>query len=95
MANLDFRENVLAVVREIPKGSVLSYAQVAARTGFPGAARAVGTLMRRNADPSVPCHRVIHSDGTPGQYNRGGEAAKRKLLESEGVVFARGRYLEK
>jgi O-6-methylguanine DNA methyltransferase len=86
-AILTFREKILDIVRKIPEGSVLSYVEVAKRAGYPGAARAVGTLMRKNFDPSVPCHRVIRADGRPGQYNRGGQEAKRKLLEIEGVVL--------
>lgn len=41
--------------------------------------------MKNNYDPTVPCHRVIRSDGRAGEYNRGGEAAKRELLRKEGV----------
>lgn len=79
-----FANRVLKVVRQIPKGETLSYAEVAAAAGHPGAARAVGTLMKHNSDPTVPCHRVIRSDGSVGDYNRGGEKAKRALLKSEG-----------
>jgi O6-methylguanine-DNA--protein-cysteine methyltransferase len=42
--------------------------------------------MKENFDPSVPCHRVIRSDGKIGEYNRGGPAAKRKLLITEGAL---------
>lgn len=82
-----FRESVIAVVRGIPRGETMSYAEVARRAGFPGAARAVGSLMKRNVDPAVPCHRVIRSDGRPGEYNRGGKKVKRELLEREGVIL--------
>ncbi len=82
-----FRDSVLDVVKAIPKGQTLSYAQVAERAGSPGAERAVGTIMRNNFDPDVPCHRVIRSDGKLGEYNRGGEEAKRKLLQEEGVTL--------
>lgn len=84
-----FSEKVLNVVRGIRKGSTLSYAEVARRAGSPGAARAVGTLMARNFDPSVPCHRVVKADGVPGNYNRGGPEAKRKILAREGVYGTR------
>ena len=50
--------------------------------GKPKAARAVGAIMRANHDPSVPCHRVVKSDGTLGGYNRGVER-KRELLREE------------
>lgn len=80
-----FSEKALAIVRRIPRGKVMTYAEVARRAGSPRAARAVGTLMKRNFDPSVPCHRVIRSDGSLGGYNRGGTAAKRRLLRAEGA----------
>lgn len=52
----------------IPKGNTLSYEAVAQKTGFPRAARAVGTILSRNSDPHVPCHRVITEDGFVGAY---------------------------
>jgi len=87
----EFKFNVLDVVSAIPKGEVLSYAQVAYRAGRPGAARAVGSLMRKNRDENLPCHRVIKSDGTLGGYN-GNLGEKRELLLKEGVVLARRSY---
>lgn len=79
-----FRDRVLAVVAEIPRGSVLSYGEVAALAGSPGAARAAGNVMRGNRDPKIPCHRVVKGDGSPGGYNRGA-SAKAALLAAEGV----------
>lgn len=81
-----FVDKVRAVVRTIPKGKTMTYGQVAAKAGHPGAARAVGGIMKVNFDPTVPCHRVIRSDGSIGEYNRGGPAAKRKLLIAEGAI---------
>lgn len=81
-----FAEKVRDVVRKIPKGNVMTYGGVARKAGQPGASRAVGTVMARNFDPSIPCHRVIRSDGKIGNYNRGGPAAKRKLLQKEGAI---------
>lgn len=82
----NFTERVRSVVRSIPKGETLSYGQVAAVAGSPGAARAVGSIMKNNYDKSVPCHRVIQANGSLGGYNRGGESAKRKLLQKEGAI---------
>jgi methylated-DNA-[protein]-cysteine S-methyltransferase len=81
-----FALKVVAVVKKIPKGKTMSYKEVAARAGHSGAARAVGAIMRSNKDTSVPCHRVIKSDGTLGGYNglRGVES-KRTLLHREGA----------
>ncbi|HSE56653.1 MAG TPA: MGMT family protein [Candidatus Paceibacterota bacterium] len=78
-----FKERVLAIVAKIPKGKTLTYGQVAALAGSPNAARAVGTIMKSNYLPHVPCHRVIRADGKIGDYNRGGAAAKEALLRKE------------
>ena len=78
-----FSERVRSVVRMIPKGETRSYKEVAAAAGSAGAARAVGMIMKNNYDPTVPCHRVIRSDGKLGGYNRGGTEAKEKMLKDE------------
>ena len=80
---MSFKKEVLKVVRNIPKGETLSYGDVARRSGGPGAARAVGNIMAHNTDKSVPCHRVIKSDGTLGGYN-GLKGEKEQLLNQEG-----------
>ncbi len=82
-----FKETVLEIVRRIPRGKTMTYKEVAVKAGHPGAARAVGTIMKSNYDTTVPCHRVIRSDGTIGDYNRGGSHEKRQKLQSEGVVI--------
>lgn len=85
----NFKVRVLQVVREIQSGKVLTYSEVAMRAGRPRASRAVGTIMKNNYDPTVPCHRVVRSDGAVGEYNRGGSAEKIRLLISEGVSVDR------
>ena len=81
-----FRRSVLAHLPDIGYGHTESYAQVAAATGSPRAVRAVGTACALNPLPVVvPCHRVIRSDGSLGQY-AGGAAAKEILLELEGAA---------
>jgi methylated-DNA-[protein]-cysteine S-methyltransferase len=80
-----FAERVHDVVRSIPKGKTMSYGEVAKYAGSPGASRAVGSIMKANYDKTVPCHRVIRSDGKVGEYNRGGSEKKMKLLFSEGA----------
>lgn len=78
----DFQRNVLAVVQEIPRGETLTYGEVAALAGHPGAARAVGQVMAANPFIIlVPCHRVVARDGLGG-FGWGLEAKKR-LLEAE------------
>lgn len=87
MSKLSFKDKVFAVVREIKKGEVMTYKQVAKKVGYPGAARAVGSILKTNYDPKIPCHRVIRSDGKMGGYNRGGHAKKLAILKKEGVKF--------
>lgn len=82
----DFAVKVRAVVAKIPKGKIMTYGEVAAKAGRPGAARAVGYIMSMNFDPKVPCHRVVRADGKVGDYNRGGAIRKQKLLEEEGAM---------
>ncbi|MBP6912681.1 MAG: MGMT family protein [Candidatus Pacebacteria bacterium] len=80
-----FKEKVLAVVGAIPAGKVMTYGQVARRAGSPGAARAVGSIMKANYNEKIPCHRVIRSDGIAGEYNRGRDE-KIKKLRAEGAI---------
>ena len=83
MKKKSFVEKVQAGVSKIPKGKTMTYKQVAAKAGNPNAARAVGTIMSKNYDPKIPCHRVVRSDGKIGDYNRGGPARKIELLLEE------------
>jgi len=79
----DFDTRVYEVVRSVPAGETISYGEVAALIGAPGAARAVGGAMSRcPLFPAVPCHRVVRaSDGWSGW---GGDVAlKRRLLRLE------------
>jgi O-6-methylguanine DNA methyltransferase len=77
-----FQQKVYAVVKKIPKGSTLTYKQVAEKIGNPNAARAIGNALNKNYNPAIPCHRVIRSDGKLGGYNRG-RAKKQKILQQE------------
>jgi methylated-DNA-[protein]-cysteine S-methyltransferase len=79
-----FRRAVLTHLLEIPYGERESYTVVARSAGNPGAVRAAGSACATNPIPLVvPCHRVVRSDGTYGQY-RGGPEAKHMLLTMEG-----------
>lgn len=77
-----FTELVYAYVKKIPKGSTRTYKQVAIAIQKPRSYRAVGNVLNKNYDPSIPCHRVVRSDGRVGGYNRG-TAAKKKILAQE------------
>lgn len=81
-----FSECVLKVVSAIPRGSTLTYKEVATRAGSPRACRAVGNIISKNYNPRIPCHRVIYSNGNLGGYNRG-SAMKLLLLKQEGVML--------
>ena len=69
------------IVTDIPRGKTMTYREVAEAAGSPGAARAVGSIMKNNWDASIPCHRVIRSNGTFGKYNRGKD--RKELLLKE------------
>lgn len=78
-----FRRNVIEHLRDIGYGRRESYAAVAAAIGNPRAVRAVGSACAHNPLPVViPCHRVVRSDGSTGQYV-GGPLAKSTLLDLE------------
>lgn len=81
-----FAEKVRDIVRKIPEGKTMTYKEVATKAGNPKAARAVGAIMRTNYDESIPCHRVIASDGTMRGYNRGGIPQKLRILRREGAL---------
>jgi len=84
-ARRTFADKVHDVTRAIPRGRTLTYSEVARRAGSPGAARAVGSILAKNFNPRIPCHRVIRADGGMGGYNRGIEN-KKCILKEEGVL---------
>src|SRR3989344_883087 len=86
-----FTEEVYWAVKKIPRGRVATYRQVAEALGRPRAFRAVGQALGRNSKLiSVPCHRVVFSDGKIGGYVMG-KKRKTALLRSEGVKVSNGR----
>jgi methylated-DNA-[protein]-cysteine S-methyltransferase len=81
-----FASGVLRQTARIPFGDVRSYGQVAAGAGSPRAARAAGNALGSNPIPIVvPCHRVLHANGSLGGYS-GGLDRKRYLLALEGSL---------
>jgi len=82
-----FQRAVAVSLRAVPRGEVVSYAELAALAGYPGAQRAVGTFCARNRLALlIPCHRVVAADGIGG-YGSAGPGVKRRLLALEGVVL--------
>jgi methylated-DNA-[protein]-cysteine S-methyltransferase len=81
-----FQRAVGMALRRIPRGEVVSYGELAALAGRPGAQRAAGTFCARNHLPIfLPCHRVVAADGI-GSYGQLGVEYKRRLLALEGHV---------
>ena len=82
-----FQLKVWSYLKKIPKGSVITYSQVAKSIGKPFAVRAVANAIGKNPyAPKIPCHRVIRSDGSLGGYSgKGGVKRKKFLLKKEGV----------
>jgi methylated-DNA-[protein]-cysteine S-methyltransferase len=80
-----FQRKVQKICREIPFGKIMTYGELAARAGSPGAARAVGSCMAKNRVPLiVPCHRVVAAGNRTGNFSApGGIAMKRRLLDME------------
>ena len=80
-----FGDKVRDVVRKIPVGKTLAYAEVVRKAGNAKAYRAVGNILNKNYDKAIPCHRVVRSDGRVGGYNRGAKLKKR-ILQKEAIL---------
>lgn len=85
----DFQFKVLSSAGKIPRGKVASYREAASLAGHKKACRAAGNALAKNPCLiKIPCHRVVCSSGALGGYKKG-KAAKRRLLEKEGIIFDR------
>ena len=86
LSGTDFQIEVWNEITKIPKGKVKTYKELAQLINKPRASRAVANACGKNPYvPTVPCHRVIRSDGYLGGYSgEGGIEMKRKLLIKEG-----------
>jgi len=82
---------VLETVKKIPRGKIITYKRVAEICGIHP--RTVATALRKNFDESVPCWRVIHTDGRVGGFNRGVEEKIRRLKE-EGIKVSKERVVD-
>lgn len=86
------KNKVFKIVKQIPRGSVLTYKKVAEKIGKPKAYRAVGNILNKNINLKIPCHRVVRSDRKIGGYNRG-VGRKESLLKKEGVIIRGNRVV--
>ncbi|KAH8751710.1 DNA binding methylated-DNA--cysteine S-methyltransferase [Hyaloscypha finlandica] len=102
MTVTEYQERVYALLCQIPKGKVASYASLS--KALSSSPRAVGGALRRNPfAPEVPCHRIICADGSIGGFKGEPQDApsginqkeKLRLLKSEGVLFENGILMEK
>ena len=86
-------ERIYDVVRQIPKGTVATYGQVAALAGNKRWARVVGFALHVNPDPDgIPCYRVVNRNGeVSSAFAFGGGNRQIELLEADGVACPDGR----
>lgn len=99
----NFTQKVIEIVSGIPRGKTMTYAEVAKAAGSPRAYRAVGSVLHRNfrkrkeqlpriRKRTLPCHRVICSDGSIGNYVLG-KKTKERILVMEGIKFCKHKIL--
>lgn len=88
--HVNFKEKVFVITKKIPKGKVSTYKEIARAIKNPKACRAVGNALNKNVNKSVPCYRVIKSDGSVGGF-RWGSKEKIKKLKREGVKVRNGK----
>lgn len=88
---MNSKEKVYQIVAQIPKGKVATYGQIAGGAGT--GPRVVGKYLHQNTDPdNIPCHRVVHSDGSLApDYAFGGENQQKITLLAEGVRFKKNK----
>ncbi len=84
-----FQVKIWKFLKKIPPGKVMTYKEIAVFLNMPNAARAVANACAKNPYPtSIPCHRVIRSDGKLGGYSGpGGLKTKKKMLKKEGYLL--------
>jgi AraC family transcriptional regulator of adaptative response/methylated-DNA-[protein]-cysteine methyltransferase len=87
-----FQQRVWQALREIPAGQTTTYTDVAHKLGAPNAVRAVGNACStNNLAVAIPCHRVLHKDGSPGGGNHWGNGRQRAMIDREAEVVSRRR----
>jgi len=87
-----FQKQVFKIVKKIPRGKVMTYCEIAWKSGYPKAWRAVGNILNKNKDSKIPCHRVIRLDRKVGGY-KNGTRKKIALLKKEGLKIERKKVI--
>ena len=89
-----FSDKVYNLTKKIPKGKVTTYKFLAEKLNT-RAYRSVGTILSKNKDDLVPCHRVVNQNGFVGKFSKNGDIkTKVKLLEKEGIEFENIFYIK-
>ncbi len=86
-------KRIYEAVKQIPKGKVATYGQIAELAGDRKMCRAVGNALHRNPDPEhIPCYRVVNAKGQlSGEFAFGGAGEQQKLLEADGIIVCNGK----
>ena len=94
LGGTSFQRLVWEEISKIPYGQTRSYKQIATKIGNPNSSRAVANACGNNPSPiTIPCHRVIRSDGKIGGYSGpGGINKKIELLEKENIIFKKSKW---
>jgi O-6-methylguanine DNA methyltransferase len=85
----EFSEKVYNITKQVPKGMITTYGEIALQLGSIKLSRAVGNALHKNPNPIImPCHRVVNKNlKLATNFGFGGMQAQQKLLESEGVLI--------
>lgn len=79
--NPELKQKIFNYLKKLPKGKTTTYKEIAEK--FNTSPRAVGMILKSNTDKSVPCYKVIRSDGKLGSYNKLHGKSKKELIEKE------------
>ncbi|MFB6246010.1 MAG: MGMT family protein [Candidatus Pacearchaeota archaeon] len=84
---MSLKQKVFSYLKSLKKGEVITYKQLAEK--FKTSPRAIGKIVYSNSDKSVPCYKVVRSEGSLGGYNGLHAKSKEKLLKDEGIETER------
>ncbi len=96
MIKQTLENKIFEIIKEIPRGKVASYKQIALKVKDKNYSRLVGRIIATNKNwPEVPCHRIVYASGKIGNWSlKGGAKRKKDLLKSEGIVIKNNRVLK-